>query len=304
MQLSTRRSFLKTTLFAPAAISVSRALAIDPIPRSGPPQFKLSLAAYGFRKYLDLKKPAEPRMDYFQFADLAASLGLGAIEATSYYFPETTPTWLSKFKNHCTRLGLDISATAVGNDFCVADAGKRNAEIKKVKEWLDISGFLGAKAMRVFAGTKPKDDSEEAARQRCIAALQEVSEYAGKVGVFVAVENHGGITATPEQLLAIVKHVHHDWFGVNLDTHNFRTADPYGDVAKIAPYAVNVQMKTEMSYAGQKQKQEADLPRLFDFLKAAGYRGYVALEYEAAEDPKTAVPRYVKRMQEIAKCLH
>lgn len=285
----------------PLALSAHQTLAIDPIRRTGPPQCKLSLAAYGFRKYLDLKKPADPKMDYFQFAELAAGLGLGAIEATSYYFPETTPAWLSKFKNHCTRLGLDISATAVGNDFCLADEMKRKAEIKKVKEWLDISSYLGAKAIRVFAGTKPKDDSEETARQRCIAALQEVSEYASKAGVYVAVENHGGITATPEQLLAIVKNVHSDWFGVNLDTHNFRTADPYGDVAKVAPYAVNVQMKTEMKFASEKQKQEADLPRLFDILKSVGYRGYVALEYEAAEDPKTAVPRYVKRMQEIIK---
>jgi len=288
-------------MLAPVAFSANGVWAIDPIKRHGPPQFKLSLAAYGFRKYLDLKKAAEPKMDYFEFAELAASLGLGAIEATSYYMPETTSAWLSKFKNHCTRLGLDISGTAVANDFCLPDESKRQADIKKVKQWLDISGFLGAKALRVFAGNKPKEETEETARKRCIDALQEVSEYAAKVGVFVAVENHGGITATPDQLLAIVKNVNHEWFGVNLDTHNFRTADPYGDVAKLTPYAVNVQMKTEMKFASEKQKQEADLPRLFDILKSAGYRGYVALEYEAAEDPKTAVPRYVKRMQEIIK---
>ena len=28
------------------------------------------------------------------------------------------------------------------------------------------------------------------------------------------------------------------WLGVNLDTGNFRTADPYGDLAKLAPYAI------------------------------------------------------------------
>lgn len=300
MSKLTRRHALKLALAGPMLPLIgSNAHAIDPIKRTGPAQFKLSFAAYSFRKYLDLKKlPAEP-MDYFQFAEYAAGLGLGAIEATSYYFPETTPTYLRKFKNHCTRLGLDISGTAVGNDFCVADESKRAAEIKKVKEWLDISSFLGAKTMRVFAGTKPKDDTEETARKRCVSALREVCDHAAKAGVFAAIENHGGITATPEQLLAIVKAVDHDWFGVNLDTHNFRTADPYGDLAKVAPYAVTVQMKTEMMIAGK--KQEADFARLFGMLRDARYRGYVALEYEAAAEPKTAVPKYIPKLAEFCR---
>jgi hypothetical protein len=34
-------------------------------------------------------------------------------------------------------------------------------------------------------------------------------------------------------------------------------------------------------------------------LKDANFHGYVALEYEAAEDPKTAVPRYVKGLRKL-----
>jgi hypothetical protein len=66
----------------------------------------------------------------------------------------------------------------------------------------------------------------------------------------------------------------------------------------VAPYAVTVQMKTEAEPTGQK-KGAADLSRVFNILRAAHYRGYVALEYEAAEDPMTAVPRYLKQMQAL-----
>ena len=68
-----------------------------------------------------------------------------------------------------------------------------------------------------------------------MAAIQEACDYAAKYGIFLALENHGGITATIDQMLTIVKAVKHDWFGVNLDTGNFHTADPYADLAKIAP---------------------------------------------------------------------
>jgi sugar phosphate isomerase/epimerase len=151
--------------------------------------------------------------------------------------------------------------------------------------------LLGGKTLRIFAGTVEKTDTEEKARERVVAAIQEACDHAATFGVYLALENHGGITSTPEQILALVKAVKHDWFGVNLDTGNFHTEDPYADLARIAPYAVNVQVKTEIQAAGKK-KEEADLKKLIGMLRDAGYRGYVALEYEAAEDPKTAVPRH------------
>jgi sugar phosphate isomerase/epimerase len=84
---------------------------------------------------------------------------------------------------------------------------------------------------------------------------------------------------------------------VNIDTGNFKTPDPYADIATIAPYGVVSQVKTEVSPGGK--KQEADLARVVKILKDANFHGYVALEYEAAEDPKTAVPRYVKELRKL-----
>jgi sugar phosphate isomerase/epimerase len=152
--------------------------------------------------------------------------------------------------------------------------------------------------MRIFAGSVERGDTEENARARVLAAFQEVCEHAGQFGVYLALENHGGITGTAEQMLRLVQAVKSDWFGVNLDTANFITADPYGDLARIAPYAVVCQIKTEIQRAG-KAKEEADLARLVRILRTANFRGYLALEYEAAEDPKIAVPRALLRLHEL-----
>jgi len=127
--------------------------------------------------------------------------------------------------------------------------------------------------------------------------MTECCEVAEKLGVLLALENHGGITDTPEHLLELVKPVKSKALGVNIDTGNFRTADPYADIAKIAPYGVVSQVKTEV-YPGCKV-EEADLARVVKILKDANFHGFVALEYEAKEDAKVAVPKYVKELRKL-----
>lgn len=273
--------------------------AIEPIARPKPSFTKLSVAAYSFHKLLDRKDGKKPAMTMEDFVDLASTWGVPAVELTSYYFSDSTPEYYAGLKGRCTRLGLDVSGGAVGNNFCVADPAKLRKEIDSVRRGADAIALLGGKTLRIFAGSLPKGETEEAVRPRVVAAIQEACDHAAKVGVYLALENHGGITATADQLLALVTAVKHPWFGVNLDTGNFHTADPYADLARIAPYAVTVQLKTEVEPAGKK-KAPADIPRLFSILRDAGYRGYVALEYEAAEDPHTAVPRFLKTMKSLA----
>jgi hypothetical protein len=56
-----------------------------------------------------------------------------------------------------------------------------------------------------------------------------------------------------------------------------------------------VQIKTESHPSGK--REDADLKRLTDMLRKVNYQGYVALEYEAAEDPRTAVPRHIETLK-------
>ncbi|MDB4793333.1 sugar phosphate isomerase/epimerase, partial [bacterium] len=105
--------------------------------------------------------------------------------------------------------------------------------------------------------------------------------------------------ATPEQLLAIVERVNDSpFFGVNFDSGNFRTADPYGDLEKIAPYAVNAQVKVAVS-PNNAGKEDADLKRIISILKQANYRGYVVLEYEEKENPRLEIPKYLDQLREL-----
>jgi len=99
-------------------------------------------------------------------------------------------------------------------------------------------------------------------------------------------------------LLEIVRKVNSPYFGVNFDCGNFRsTSDPYAELAAIAPYAVNAQLKVDIYPDGK--HQETDLERVLKILRDAGYSGWVALEYEASEEPKEAIPRHIEKLQKL-----
>ena len=290
----------RRSALAGLAGTAATVFAIDPISRPlAGSRFKMGLAGYSLRKYLDLKMPANPRMDLLRFAEFAAKHGCDAIEPTSYYFPDTSLPAVIALKNHCARLGIEITGSAVGNNFCQPDEKKRQEQIQLVTDWLDRVSLLGGRTLRVFAGGTPKGITEEQCRKWTIDSLKATCEHAAKVGVYVALENHGGITATAEQLISLVKAIDHPWFGVNLDSGNFKTEDPYQDLEKLAPYAVVTQFKSEIQPKGQ-PKQKADYNRLVSILRKANYSGYVILEYEAADEPLEAIPVELKA---IAKSL-
>jgi sugar phosphate isomerase/epimerase len=295
---TSRRQVLKTVPVALAALSRAGGASAAPVVvRQGRPHLRLGLAGYSLRDHLTGK--AEPVMTLHDFVEQAAAWEVDAVELTSYYFPaEITPAYLAGLKRHCHRLGLDVSATPIRNTFTYPPGPERDAEIAHVRRWIEIAAELGSPAIRIFAGDAQPGQTEATARRHCVECIEACAERAAARGVFLALENHHGVVAEPEGLLEIVRAVRSEWCGVNLDSGNFHTADPYGDIARCAPYAVTVQVKVEMEPKGQ-PKQEADLARVVGIVKASGYRGYLTLEYEAAEPPLTAIPRHLERLRAL-----
>lgn len=281
----------------------STADAADPPQRTRPSCLKLSLAAYSFNRLFARRGTPEQiaaaKMSLEKFIDYCADQQLGGVELTGYYFPkQITDDYLVGLKQRTHRLGLDISGTAIGNDFCLPAGPERQQQLEDCRRWIDYAAVMGAPVIRIFAGRTPKGDSEQAARERCIAGINECLPYAAQRGVFLALENHGGITATTDQMMKIIDGVDDSpWFGVNFDSGNFRTDDPYRDLAVIAPYAVNAQIKVAIN-PNNKGKQPADLSRIVDILKQAKYRGYVTLEFEE-QNPFDEIPACLQQLREL-----
>jgi sugar phosphate isomerase/epimerase len=290
-----RRSFLLSAVAGTAAFSQTSAHAIGPIARTGGHTFKLSMAAYSYR---DLLQAKPPKLTLIDFIDDCAKFGLDGTELTSYYMPQQPAAeYLRQLKSEAFRRGLDVSGTAVGNDFCFPPGEVHDRQIASVKRWIEYADMMDAPVIRIFAGTAKPEVSSDDSRRLAVEAIEECCRHAAKYGVFLALENHGGITAEADDVLDIVRAVESPWFGVNLDTGNFHTADVYGDLARLAPYSLNVQVKVSIQPAG-KQSQPTDFARLAKILRDAGYRGYIVLEFEERGDPRTECRRYIEQMRE------
>jgi len=279
------------------AMQANRAIGIEPIVRNGAPKFKFSLAAYSYR---DLLTGDSPQLTLADFVDDCAGMDLEGTELTSYYFPTpTTEAYLRTLKQQCFRLGLGVSGTAIGNDFGYPAGEERDQQIAAAKQWIEYAEILGAPVIRIFAGKRQENVSPEQTHSLMVEGIEECCDYAGQHGVYLALENHGGPTSTAEGMLSFIHDVRSPWFGVNLDTGNFYSDDPYSDLAKIAPYAVNVQVKVVTAVGEERRdKKPTDFARIAHILREATYRGYIVLEYEEEGDPRIECPKYVTQLRE------
>ena len=299
--IESRRRFVSRSVAVVAAAvassspsAVAPAGAAEPIARTGGPKFKFTIAAYSYRNLLGGRNP---QMTLDDFLVACARMELDAVELTSYYFPkELTGDYLRRLKRRAFQLGLDISGTGVGNDFTHRPGPRRDEQIAMVKRWIEHSATLGAPMIRIFAGGQQAGQTEAEARRLVADGIAQCSDHAAKYGVVMALENHGGVTATAESTLRLVAEVKSPWFGVNLDSGNFHSDDIYAELARVAPYAVNVHVKVVVSGPDGKRRP-TDYKRLAGVLAGAGYRGYISLEYEEEADPRVACPKIVEEIR-------
>ena len=290
----TRRTFLSGLAGGAAALP---ALAIEPLKRPGKPRMKLSLAAYSMKKFLGAKPGSEGAMDMGGFIDYCATLGLEGTELTSYWFPpEVTPEYLASLKRRAHLAGLDISGGAIRNRFTLPPGEALDKEHAHVRKWIDHYADLGAPVIRVFAGAPPKGVTEDQAIEYAVANFEKACEHAAKRGVILGVENHDYFGEV-DRMMRIVRAVKSPFFGVTFDSGNFHSADPYADLATIAPYAVNAQIKVHIRRAGAKASEPADYKRIVGILRDANYSGYVTLEYEDKLDPYEHIPKHLDQLR-------
>jgi sugar phosphate isomerase/epimerase len=311
-----RRGFLARASMVPlGALGVglgaaSQPLAAQsPIKRVGGSKLKTSLNAYSYNKALnDQLKGRGQGVSLFDLLDFCAELNFDAIDPTGYFFPGYPKVpgdkYINEFKRRAFQLGLEISGTGVRNSFADPDKAKRDADVRHVKEWIEVAARMGAPVLRVFAGPQPEGYTWDQVANWMVDDLKKCVEHGEKYGVLIGIQNHGDTLKTADDVLKIVNRVDSPWFGVIVDTGYFLSPDPYQDIARVIPHAVNWQIKEKVDGAAGHSK--TDMKRLVRIIRESGYRGYLPIEtlsIRGGTEPYDPRERVIALLAELREAL-
>ena len=129
-----------------------------------------------------------------------------------------------------------------------------------------------------------------------------MSEFGAKHGLNVIVENHGGLSSNGAWLAGVMKKVNLPNCGTLPDFGNFRIKDNewydrYQGVEELMPFAKAVSAKShDFDDAGNETK--TDYLKMMKIVLAAGYSGYVGIEYEGSKLDEFAGIRATKALLE------
>jgi sugar phosphate isomerase/epimerase len=239
--------------------------------------------------------------------DLAAEMGFDGVEILHRQMTDESNSHLQQLKRRAFLNGLALCGFSTHQGFLSPDKKVRQKNINHTIHCIELAYQLGIPTMRVNTGTwgTSKDFNElmknkgiEPPRKGytdedglgwVIDGLGKCLKTAERCGVTMGLENHWGLGRTPEGVLRVVNALKSPWLQVTLDTGNFLD-NPYDKLEKLAPKAALVQAKTYYG-GGLWYTLDLDYDRIAALLHKHRYRGYISLEFEGKEDPKTAVPK-------------
>ncbi len=202
--------------------------------------------------------------------------GVDAVELVSQHMPVPDMRRVDMFRAGLRDAGMKVVNVPidVGN-ISDRDAQRRAHDLRAIKVWLDVAAELGSPNARVNTGQQePPYDLGVT-----IDAYRELAEYGQARGVRILLENHGGISADPQNILKIGEAVGWDRFATCPDFGNFAPDSRYESLTLIAPYAGMAHAKA-LDLDEQGEMQEWDFGRCVRILRDAGYDGYWSAEFE------------------------
>jgi len=265
------------------------------------PRYKIGASSYSFWHFLPEKVPMETVMEK------ASRLELEGVEILHEQMESNDRNYVNDLKRLALSLGLDIYCLAIHQNFVKPKPEDRQREVDHTKHCLEIAYRLGAPAIRLNSGrwrtiesfddlmaSKGKEPpisgyTESDALNWVVDSIRKCLPLAEELGIVMALENHWGLTATPELTVKIVETVNSRWLRVLMDTGNF-IEDTYSGLRKIAPYTALVHVKTYYG-GGVWYELDIDYSKVLEILEEVNYKGYLSIEFEGREDASIGVAK-------------
>jgi len=285
--------------------------------------FKISLAQWSLNKRFLKRAGAEP-LDNLEFAKIARSVGIDGLEYVNQMFKDKAKdeAYLGEMKKRAAGEGVKSLLIMCDGEGSLG-APQEPARAKTVEnhlKWLDAAALLGCHSIRVNAASDGKLSADEQAK---LAAdgLHRLCVEGDKRGLWVVVENHGGLSSNGKWLVQVMKLADHKRVGILPDFGNFYTDrakselyNPYQGLREFMPWVkegVSAKSWDWDTGAGkfytedrrEKIEMTLDFERMMRIVVGAGYSGYVGIEYEGAKHSEIDGIRRTKQALEEIRAL-
>lgn len=220
----------------------------------------------------------------------------------------TSPEALARLHQYAAMRGITPVTLAASHNPVQTTPEARATELDKLKRTIDAASALGAPFVRTLGGRWHTAGSfqelwdnrgEEPAAEGftidesyawVIEALREAADYAGSKGVTLVLENHWGLTGTPEGTKRIHDGVNSPWLKYVLDTGNFfQLPDPYAAMKVFFEDLAILHAKVYLG-GGLVVSPDIDYAQVAAMLDEIDYNGYVSIEFEGKAHPDEGIP--------------
>ena len=269
---------------------------------------KLAVCHYSYHRLWNEEKWSVDRL-----TDEVKARGVDGIDYHARLIGERE-TAVARISSALKRTGLELAGFSFSTNFNLPDDAVFDAHIEDTLAWMAVAAELKAPVCRVFGGGVKRDDpaAVEAGLTRVVKALRILAPKAEEKGLVLALENHGGLPCTGEEQVSVIETIGSPAIRATVDVGNYMQGGQEGvDGTRVAAgYAAYVHIKDnkrtgEVAANGRDfvsctiGQGDVDIPECVKILDAAGYTGYLALEYEGQEDERTGVPASIAYMKEV-----
>jgi L-ribulose-5-phosphate 3-epimerase len=281
MSTFNRRDFLKSTAVAGsaamAAVGATASLSSAAAQDSGQEKkFKISLAAWS------LHNTFRTLWHNFDLPRICSEdFGLDGLEFVSNFFDLPSYASITELKRRAEHYGVNMLLIMVDSegDMSHPDRKERMQAATNHRKWVDIAHFLGCHSIRCNFGYNQVGTPDERV-DRAAESFNALLEYSEGSALNVIIENHGGVSSMPDKLISLMKKVDNPRFGTLPDFGNFTEVDKFEGIKALMPYAKKAVSAKCYDFEPDGSHKPYSLDRMMEIVLAAGYNGYVGIEFE------------------------
>lgn len=231
------------------------------------------------------------------------------------------PELIDQCLDTAERVGVKINNFSLNANFLQLTDDEYEAEIKRVKGYIDVVAKLKVSTMRVdcsaFRRPIETNTTEHFIKElpTVIAVYNNLCDYAAQYNITILLENHGFHINGAERVAQIFEAMKGKNFGGQIDCGNFVCVDDLAEVAvkKTISYATTIHMKDFYIRSEDQDPGDAsqfncsnswfrsvygnylrgsilgqgdlDIRKIIKDIKTSGFDGNIYIEFEGMEDP-------------------